>query len=65
MTDRHSRPALLAAITEFATAPTTLGALPGAGAPHRLLDQPLGDDAQLGVLGLADPGQPIERLVAR
>ena len=65
MTDRNSRPALLAAMAEFASAPTTLAPVPGAGAPHRLLDQPFGDDVELGVLGLADPGEPLERLVAR
>ena len=65
MTDRHSRPVLVAAIAEFATASnvTTATLLPRTCAPHRLLDQPLGDDAQLDVLGLADPDEPVERLL--
>ena len=65
MTDRYSRPLIVAELAELRAGPPQLAvsATPRAGAPRGLLDQPLGDDVQLDVFGLADSGQPFKRLV--
>ena len=45
MTDRYSRPMLVAALAEVADGPSVMtgSVMPCAGAPHRLVDQPLSD----------------------
>ena len=63
MTDRHSRPVLFAAHSRIRLGPTALRALPRTCSARRLLHHPFGNDMQLHVLGLADPGEPIERLL--
>ena len=64
MTDRYSRLLLVADLAELMASPPELGTglrtgsgTPCAGAPHGLLNQPLGDGVQLDVLALARSGR--------